>query len=91
MPDMITLAKGLGEWVVHMVRVSDGQSVRVKRGEKAGRKLVYHNVVSDCGVLRAWNGSGPLTLTAKMLGDDDCVIIVQAANHGPILAAARVR
>jgi len=85
------LAKGLGKMVVQMVRFSDGESVQIKRGENAGRKLAYHNVVTEWRVLKGWNGSGPLTFSAKMLGDDDCVIIVQAANHGSILAAVRVR
>lgn len=85
------LVKGLGDLVVQMVRFSDGQSVRIKRGENAGRKLAYHNVVTGLSVLKTWNGSSPLTFAAKMPGNDECVIIVQAANHGSILAAARVR
>lgn len=85
------LVKGLGDLVVQMVRFSNGEVVRIKRGENAGRKLTYANVVSDWRVLKKWNGSSRLTFSAKMAGDDECVIIVQAANHGSILAAARVR
>ena len=85
------LAQGLGKMVVQMVRFSGGQSVQIKRGENAGRKLTYHNVVTEWSELKGWNGTSPLTLTAEILGNDDCVIIVQAANHGPILAAARIR
>jgi len=85
------LAKGLGKMVVQMVRFVDGQSVQIKRGENAGRKLAYHNVVTEWSVLKGWNGSAPLTLSANIPGDDECVIIVKAANHGSILAAARVR
>ena len=85
------LAKGLGEMVVQMVRFKGGQSVQIKRGENAGRDLVYHNVVTKWSVLKTWNGTSPLAFSANMSGDDQCVIIVQAAGHGAVLAAARVR
>ena len=85
------LAKGLGEMVIQMVRFKEGQSVRIKRGENAGRNLAYYNVVTQLSVLKTWNGTSALTFAAKIAGNDECVIIVQAANHGSILAAARVR
>lgn len=84
-------AKGLGRMVIQMVRFKDGQTVRIKRGENAGRKLAYHNVVTEWRVLKAWDGASALVITANIPGDDECVIIVQAADHGSILAAARVR
>lgn len=85
------LVKGLGDLVVQMVRFSDGQTVRIKRGENAGRKIGYSNIVTEWKVLKKWNGKSRLSLAANMAGDDDCVIIIQAANHGSILVAARVR
>ena len=85
------LVKGLGKMVVQMVRFAEGKSVQIKRGENAGRKLAYYNVVTDWSVLKKWNGSSPLTFTANLPGNDECAIIVQAANHGSILAAAKVR
>lgn len=85
------LVKGLGDLVVQMVRFSNGQTVRIKHGENAGRNLAYHNVVTGLSVLKTWNGSSTLTFAANIQGNDECVIIVQAANHGSILAAARVR
>ena len=85
------LVKGLGDLVVQMVRFSDGETVRIKRGENAGRNLAYHNVVTGLSVLKKWNGTSKLSFAANLPGNDECVIIVQAANHGSILAAARVR
>ncbi len=85
------LVQGLGDLVVQMVRFSDGEIVRVKRGENAGRKLTYSNVVTEWRVLKKWNGASQLAFAANMKGNDECVIIIQAANHGSILAAARVR
>ncbi len=85
------LADGLGDMVVQMVRFVEGETVHIKRGENAGRDLAYHNVVTEWSVLKGWNGLAPLSLSAKIPGNDQCVIIVQAAAHGLILAAARVR
>lgn len=85
------LTKGLGNVVIQMVRFKDGQSVNVKRGENAGRNLKYRNVVTDFDVLRTWNAKAPLTFSVDMSGLDKCVIIVQQAGHGAVLAAVRVR
>lgn len=85
------LSKGLGKMLVQMVRFKDGQTVHIKRGENAGRELAYHNVVTSVSVLKTWNGTTPLTFSAKLAGNDQCVIIIQAANHGAVLAAAVVR
>jgi len=85
------LQEGLGRMVVQMVRFKSGEKVRIKRGENAGRDLFYVNVVTDWEVLKEWNGRSPLSIAAKITGDDDCVIIIQRASHGPVLAAARVR
>lgn len=85
------LVSGLGDMVVQMVRFVDGKVVRIKRGENAGRKLAYHNVVTEWRVLKTWNGASALVMTANVTGDDECAIIVQAVDHGSILAAARVR
>lgn len=85
------LADGLGDMVVQMVRFVEGETVHIKRGENAGRDLAYHNVVTEWSVLKGWNGLAPLSLSAKIPGNDQCVIIVQVAAHGSILAAARVR
>ena len=85
------LEKGLGEMVVQMVRYKRGQSVRIKRGENAGRNLAYYNVVTELRVLKTWNGAAPLTFSTEIAGSGQAVIIVQAAGHGRILAAAVAR
>lgn len=85
------LTKGLGKLVIQMVRFKDGQSVDIKRGENAGRNLKYRNVVTGWDVLKTWNAKAPLTFSTDISGSDNCVIIVQVAGHGAVLAAARVR
>lgn len=85
------LATGLGKVVIQMVRFKDAQSVNIKRGENAGRNLKYSNVVTDWDVLKTWNAKAPLSFSTGISGDDNCVIIVQRADHGAVLAAAWVR
>jgi len=79
------------EMVVQLVRYTDGEKVMIKRGENAGRKIRYHNVVTDWNVLTHWNGTQPLSICAEISGDDAVVVVVQTAGYGPVLATARLR
>ena len=77
--------------VVQLVRYRTSETVSISRGENAGRTLEYANIVSDWSVIGHWNGREPLSLKAKAKGDQPVVVILQRPNHGPILAAARLR
>lgn len=77
--------------VVQLVRYRPEAAVDVLRGENAGRRLVYSNIVTDWQVVGEWDGAEPLDLGAQMTGDEPAVVIVQGRNAGPILAAAVVR
>jgi len=79
------------DMVVQLVRYSAGQRVAIKRGENAGRKITYHNVVTSWSVLKQWSGNKPLSMAADVSGSDPIVVIVQTAGHGPVLATARLR
>jgi hypothetical protein len=69
------------------------QEVTIRRGENSGRKLIYSNVVRDVHLLGRWSGGDrsfeirPDRISASPR--DGYVIIVQAENHGPVLAATR--
>jgi len=77
--------------LVQLVRYHDGQTVAIKRGENAGRKIAYSNIVTRWQVLERWDGRWPLSISADAPGDEAVVVIVQSAGHGPVLAAARLR
>ena len=77
--------------VVHMLRYTPRREVKITRGENAGRQLKYSNVVQDWKVLREWEGEGALNFEAELMGDAPVVVLVQAVDNGPILAAARLR
>ncbi len=89
--DAKTLADGLGDMTVHMLRYTPMQTTKIKRGENRGRTLDYANVVEGWTVIATWDGRSPLDLTAAVEGDKPAVVIIQQDVVGPILAAARVK
>ena len=76
---------------VQLVQFSEGETVRVKRGENAGKELRYYNVVTQWTHLQDWDGAKPLSLSTKISGVQGVVVIIQEANYGAVLAAARLR
>ncbi|KNG95379.1 DUF1223 domain-containing protein [Pseudaestuariivita atlantica] len=77
--------------VVQLVRYIPEQTVDITRGENGGRRLTYHNIVTDWAVIGEWDGQAATTLTADAPGDAPVVVIVQEAGYGAVLAAARIR
>ena len=77
--------------VVQLIRYKPKSTVDIKRGENAGRRLSYANVVTEFSVLREWDTRKPLSMTAKVEGDAPVVVLVQHKGVGPIAAVARVR
>ncbi len=79
---------------VWLVRYDRRRDVPIERGENAGNKLSYHNVVRDMRALGQWRGQAmQMDLSRAELvegGRDGCAIIVQKGPVGPILAAARI-
>ena len=82
---------GLGEMFVQLVRYIPEKTVDIGRGENAGRRITYSNVVTDWQVLGSWDGSSALRMRADAPGADPVVIVVQKAGHKAILAATRLR
>ena len=76
---------------VQLVRYTPRQTVRIERGENAGRTETYHNIVTAWEALALWPGDVPLALQAAAPGSDPVVVIVQEPGPGPIIAAARLR
>ena len=77
--------------VVQLIRYKPKSTVDIKRGENAGRRLSYANVVTEFSVLREWDTRKPLSMTAKVEGDAPVVVLVQHKGVGPIAAVARIR
>ncbi|MBT8457461.1 MAG: DUF1223 domain-containing protein, partial [Alphaproteobacteria bacterium] len=66
------------------------QTVDIRRGENRGRTLTYHNVVADLTEVAQWDGRGTHAVRARLSGDGSHAVLVQSANYGVILGAARV-
>ncbi len=77
--------------IVQLVRYIPAETVEIARGENAGRTLTYHNIVTEWRTVAKWDGAEPLSVEVETPGDDVIVAIVQAAENGAILGAARLR
>ncbi len=78
-------------FVVQLVRYRPEETVDIKRGENAGKRLTYANIVSDWTVLTEWDGRAPLSIEVPAPGDRPVVVLIQRPGPGTIEAAARLR
>jgi hypothetical protein len=72
------------------VRFEPSATRNIKRGENAGRKLLYANIVTEWLRVGTWNMRSEKTFKANVDGDQPIVVLVQHENHGRIVAAARL-
>lgn len=77
--------------IVQLVRYQPSEWVDIKRGENAGRKIKYHNIVRDLTVVGEWNGRTAAQFAMTIEGPLDGAVIVQAKGYGPIYGAARLK
>ena len=80
-----------GPLIVRMLRYTPQRSAHITRGENAGHTMLYANVTENWTVLAEWDGTTALALTTVVEGDKPVVVLVQQDQHGPILAAVRLR
>ncbi len=66
-------------------------TVDISRGENAGRRLTYHNVVRNLVDVSTWDGSGEFRATVQSPDGVPLVVLIQDGHHGPMLAAGRLR
>ena len=77
--------------VVQLVTYQPSETVKIRRGENAGRSITYHNIVQDWERVGTWNGSGTYSYTANVPAGTPVVCLVQNGDSGAILGAARLR
>lgn len=82
---------GMGNADIILVRYTPEETVSIPRGENAGKSLTYTHIVTEWRDIGDWNGQSALSATVDVSGTAPVVVLVQAKNHGPILAAARLR
>ncbi len=79
-----------GPILVQLVRYTPLREIDVTRGENAGRRLKYTNVVDELSVIGRWNGKSSQKFTARLDDDSHAVVLVQRKGPGAIVGAARV-
>ena len=75
---------------VQVVTFLPEQTVDIRRGENAGRRLSYANIVTSWSVVSHWSGRRDLAVSVTPAQPGPVVVILQQSGFGPILAAARV-
>ncbi|MBM3570288.1 MAG: DUF1223 domain-containing protein [Alphaproteobacteria bacterium] len=74
---------------VWRVIYSPREEVQIARGENAGKKLTYHNVVRSWDAIGRYEGQA-IALPLMMDEAQPCALLVQEEGAGAILAALRV-
>ena len=80
-----------GPLIVQMIRYEPEAQVEVTRGENAGQKLTYSNIVTDWRVLGEWDAKTPYLAEVPAQGEKPVVVLIQHKGPGQIEAAARLR
>ncbi|MBL8674514.1 MAG: DUF1223 domain-containing protein [Rhodospirillales bacterium] len=76
---------------VWLVTFDARHSTQVARGENGGATLVNHNVVRSIERLAAWRGEAAAwTVPAARLPASGVAVLVQMADFGPMVGAARL-
>lgn len=81
---------GAGAADIHVVRFVPEARVTIDTGENAGQSITYSNIVTDWLTVARWDGASPAELTLEAPGPSPVAVLVQRANFGPVLAAARL-
>jgi len=80
-----------GDFTVYLVTYKAKSTVNIERGENAGRKISYANVVTAWDRVGRWNGRNNKTITAKGVGSAPMVVLIQSKDIGEIVGSAHVK
>ncbi|MEM6307588.1 MAG: DUF1223 domain-containing protein [Pseudomonadota bacterium] len=86
----LTPGNASGPFIVHVVHYRPLSTVDIKRGENAGRRLSYANVVTDWRSVAEWDGIQPKSFNVTAPAGPTAVL-VQKAGYGEIVTATHVR
>ncbi|PIV73474.1 MAG: DUF1223 domain-containing protein [Rhodobacteraceae bacterium CG17_big_fil_post_rev_8_21_14_2_50_65_11] len=78
------------QMVVQVVRYQPQGIVEIRRGENAGRRMEYANIVTEWTQVSEWSGAEPFALDFDDESPQSIVVLVQMAGPGQILGAARL-
>lgn len=87
----VTASNAARDSLIQLVTFRPKSEVSIRRGENAGRTLVYHNVVQQVVHAERWDGQGDYTASVSVADDMPVAVMVQARGAGPILGATQLR
>lgn len=76
---------------VQLVRFRPEASVDIERGENAGKRIAYHNIVTAWDRVGEWQALQPFEAELPLAGAEGTAVILQSDGMGEILAAAALR
>ncbi|MEM7242604.1 MAG: DUF1223 domain-containing protein [Pseudomonadota bacterium] len=83
-----TQTRGLGPADISLVRYTPAITVKIDRGENAGKTLTYHNVVRSLEIVDRWDTRKTKTLEVTLPETKDAfAVIVQGKRFGPVFVA----
>ena len=74
--------------MVQLVRYVPEQTVKIARGENAGKTITYANIVTDITQVAVWDSRKPLDLDVALASEDKAIVLLQYVNFGTIEAVA---
>lgn len=83
-----------GGAVVWLVAYDHHLTTEIERGENAGKRISYYNVVRSFQRLGHWMGEAlslPVDCDSLVGANRGAAVLVQAGGYGPILGAARLQ
>lgn len=72
---------------IYLVRITPEATTNIRRGENAGKTIIYVNVVQEMTWIGNWNGRSKVNVSALVDSDSKYVVLVQAKDFGPVLGA----
>ncbi len=80
-----------GPVLIQIVRYTHSETVDITRGELAGHRIGYANIVNDIQQVAIWDGREAADYTVEYDGMQPAAIVVQQGPFGAVLAAARLQ
>ncbi|MEP4038474.1 DUF1223 domain-containing protein [Pseudophaeobacter sp.] len=80
-----------GPVLIQIVRYTHSETVDITRGELAGHRIGYANIVNDIQQVAIWDGREVADYTVEFDGTQPAAIVVQQGPFGAVLAAARLQ
>ena len=87
----VPIERALPEMALIIAHYTPEETVRIERGENAGKTITYHNVVTDWRVVGKWRGQNPATLEVPLSAGRPLAVMIQTLPQGTILASQVLR